>query len=348
MAGWRHQQAIECPARGITAAVGLRRALQVDRCLLEAVEVGLVGLQAGIDQEHLAPQTDIGGQPGGQAPGDRRGPGSSRPGDGDEAPGPSVAPGRVAVTGQPKVVNPTDGHGVDTDRVGEVAFGHRLGQVGGQAQRRRPDGIVGTAEQDDRTPGGVGPAYELPIQAHGPMVDQCRREGSPGAQPGQQVDPAVADQELVARAPGGHEAFGHVGPRSAGCQTEEYVAAGGHGGDTTGEVPAPPEERDAGGVRCWSGDRKYTRVTEMEAEATSGDEPVDPSANPTWLPTWLGVGDVATRLGVVPKTVYRMIDNGSLTAFRIGRVIRIKESDLRSYEDSCEIQPGDLAHLHEG
>ena len=86
----------------------------------------------------------------------------------------------------------------------------------------------------------------------------------------------------------------------------------------------------------------------MTVETTFAGEPVDPSANPTWLPTWLGVGDVATRLGVVPKTVYRMIDNGSLTAFRIGRGIRIKESDLRSYEDSCEIQPGDLAHLHEG
>jgi hypothetical protein len=29
-------------------------------------------------------------------------------------------------------------------------------------------------------------------------------------------------------------------------------------------------------------------------------------------------------------------------------VIRVKESDLVSYEDSCRIQPGDLTHLIEG
>ena len=75
---------------------------------------------------------------------------------------------------------------------------------------------------------------------------------------------------------------------------------------------------------------------------------VKPTRDSPVNPTWLGVGDVAARLGVVSKTVYRMIDNGKLTAYRIGRVIRVKESDLQSYEDSCEIQPGDLTHLLEG
>ena len=51
---------------------------------------------------------------------------------------------------------------------------------------------------------------------------------------------------------------------------------------------------------------------------------------------------------MVPKTVYRLIDKGELTGYRIGRVIRIKESDLLAYEASCKIQPGDLAHLVEG
>ncbi len=79
-------------------------------------------------------------------------------------------------------------------------------------------------------------------------------------------------------------------------------------------------------------------------EETSLGEPAAPSTNPTWL----GVGDVAGRLGVVSKTVYRMIDRGQLKASRIGRVIRIKETDLRNFEDACEIQPGDLTHLIEG
>ena len=93
------------------------------------------------------------------------------------------------------------------------------------------------------------------------------------------------------------------------------------------------------GIGGRSRDQKSTKVIKMTVEPIS-DSPVNP--------TWLGVGDVAARLGVVSKTVYRMIDNGSLTAYRIGRVIRVKESDLVSYEDSCRIQPGDLTHLIEG
>ncbi len=65
-------------------------------------------------------------------------------------------------------------------------------------------------------------------------------------------------------------------------------------------------------------------------------------------PVWLRVGEAAVRLGVVPKTIYRLIDRGDLTGYRIGRVIRIKEADLLAYEASCEIQPGDLTHLVEG
>ena len=140
------------------------------------------------------------------------------------------------------------------DRLIEIALGHRIGEVGGQAERRCPGRIVGPSEQDDRTPGGIGPAHELPVKADTPVVDQRGGEGSAGAQSGEQVDPPVADQEIIASAPGGHETFSHVGPCSAGRQAEEDVAAGRHGGDTTGEATAPPEERVVQGVRCWSVD----------------------------------------------------------------------------------------------
>jgi len=62
---------------------------------------------------------------------------------------------------------------------------------------------------------------------------------------------------------------------------------------------------------------------------------------------WLSVPDVATRLGLVPKTIYRMIDRGELQASRHGRVIRIRGEDLEAYEAAAVIQPGDLAHLYE-
>jgi len=77
------------------------------------------------------------------------------------------------------------------------------------------------------------------------------------------------------------------------------------------------------------------------AGKTASDEP---STNPVWL----GVGAAAGRLGVANKTVYRLINDGVLIGYRIGRVIRVKESDLLAYEASQMIQPGDLTHLVEG
>ena len=70
-------------------------------------------------------------------------------------------------------------------------------------------------------------------------------------------------------------------------------------------------------------------------------------ADQSVMPVWFRVGDAANRLGVAPKTIYRLIAKGELTGYRIGRVIRIKEFDLLAYEASCRIQPGDLAHLVE-
>ena len=63
-------------------------------------------------------------------------------------------------------------------------------------------------------------------------------------------------------------------------------------------------------------------------------------------PVWMSTEDAALRLGVATKTVYRFIDRGELSAYRIGRVIRLKEADVEAYEASCQIEPGSLAHLH--
>ena len=57
-------------------------------------------------------------------------------------------------------------------------------------------------------------------------------------------------------------------------------------------------------------------------------------------PVWMSTEDAARRLGVATKTVYRFIDRGELLAYRIGRVIRLKEADIEAYEASCQIEPG--------
>lgn len=61
---------------------------------------------------------------------------------------------------------------------------------------------------------------------------------------------------------------------------------------------------------------------------------------------WLGTTEAAERLGVVPRTLYRMIDEGAIPAYKMGRVIRLKERDLDDYLEAHRVQPGSLSHLY--
>ena len=84
--------------------------------------------------------------------------------------------------------------------------------------------------------------------------------------------------------------------------------------------------------------RKCPRIIEMDPDPASGgtqDGSVD----------WLSTKDAAQRLGVTTPTLYRFIDEGRLPAYRMGRVIRVKASDVTAFEATCRIQPGSLSHL---
>lgn len=61
---------------------------------------------------------------------------------------------------------------------------------------------------------------------------------------------------------------------------------------------------------------------------------------------WLGTTEAAERLGVVPRTLYRMIDEGQIPAYKMGRVIRVKAADLDAFLETTRVQPGSLAHLY--
>ena len=49
---------------------------------------------------------------------------------------------------------------------------------------------------------------------------------------------------------------------------------------------------------------------------------------PSCLPRLLSIPHVAEHLGVCTKTVRRLIQSGELLATRVGRAIRITETDL--------------------
>lgn len=57
---------------------------------------------------------------------------------------------------------------------------------------------------------------------------------------------------------------------------------------------------------------------------------------------WVRSTDAARRLGVTPRTLYRFIDDGKIPAYRFGRVIRLKESEIDDFIESSRIAPGTL------
>ena len=61
---------------------------------------------------------------------------------------------------------------------------------------------------------------------------------------------------------------------------------------------------------------------------------------------WLSTAEAARFLGLTPRTLYRLIDEGQLPAYKFGRVIRLKQSDVEDFVEQSRIPPGSLEHLY--
>lgn len=61
---------------------------------------------------------------------------------------------------------------------------------------------------------------------------------------------------------------------------------------------------------------------------------------------WMSTQEAARRLGVTPRTLYRFVDEGDLAAYKMGRVFRLKRSDVDAFIDASKIEPGSLEHLY--
>ncbi len=61
---------------------------------------------------------------------------------------------------------------------------------------------------------------------------------------------------------------------------------------------------------------------------------------------WMSTRETSERLGVTLRTLYRFIDEGQIPAFKLGRVIRLKESDVEQFIEGSRIAPGALEHLY--
>ena len=62
---------------------------------------------------------------------------------------------------------------------------------------------------------------------------------------------------------------------------------------------------------------------------------------------WLSTERAAARLGLAPRTLYRFVDRGEITAYRFGRVLRFRLDELDQFINRCRIEPGSLRHLYE-
>ena len=62
--------------------------------------------------------------------------------------------------------------------------------------------------------------------------------------------------------------------------------------------------------------------------------------------TWLSTGEAAKRLGVTVRTLYRLIDESQLPAYKFGRVIRLQRQQVEAFIESSRISPGSLEHLY--
>ena len=61
---------------------------------------------------------------------------------------------------------------------------------------------------------------------------------------------------------------------------------------------------------------------------------------------WLNTETAAKRLGITTRTLYRFINEGGLPAYRMGRVIRVKQTDVDEFIEHSRIEPGTLGHLY--
>ena len=64
--------------------------------------------------------------------------------------------------------------------------------------------------------------------------------------------------------------------------------------------------------------------------------------------TMVSTARVSHLLGVTPRTVYRLANDGEFRIYKIGRVFRVPLADIETFLARSQIPPGGLDHLIDG
>ena len=60
---------------------------------------------------------------------------------------------------------------------------------------------------------------------------------------------------------------------------------------------------------------------------------------------WISSAKAAEHIGVALTTLYRLVDDGKIPAYRPGRSLRFRVSDLDAFLEETKVKPGELSHL---
>jgi len=56
----------------------------------------------------------------------------------------------------------------------------------------------------------------------------------------------------------------------------------------------------------------------------------------------MSTDEAARYLGIVPRTLRSFVERGEVPAFRLGRVLRYRVTDLDDYLESVRVRTGDI------
>ena len=61
---------------------------------------------------------------------------------------------------------------------------------------------------------------------------------------------------------------------------------------------------------------------------------------------WISTEEASRHVGIGLRTLYRLIDAGEIPAYKVGRVIRLRQDEVDAWIESVKVKPGALGHLY--
>lgn len=61
---------------------------------------------------------------------------------------------------------------------------------------------------------------------------------------------------------------------------------------------------------------------------------------------WMSTKEASEELGITLRTLYRLIDEGQVPAYKFGRVIRLKATEVTEFISDAKVTPGEMTHLY--